>query len=287
MACGCKSELHYQIELNNIIKHSEEIYSYIFKSNDIKTWLEGDNSQVSLEYKGVAISKKLSLASIPFESEIRITTRIVKEMSDYKKAFKNLKIGDKVSISSPKSGLRFKRDDSPVIILSNGVGIAVTRAFMKVFDNDSRGIPSLTQINIDRELEVFKEEFAQIERSKANVKSIYVHNRKDYYNIIDYEAQNILDQELQEPTFYIVGSDNFVLDTMNHLKSVGFRDENLVVEKHILGGGCGCSSGGGCGCGSNKLDKSSDEKALPLKNFKSLFKHEVPLNYVHENLRTF
>jgi ferredoxin-NADP reductase len=266
MACGCKSGDKYDIELLNVIQHSQEIFSFIFKSDDIKTWQEGDNAIFFMDETQENMFKRLSFASSSNEGHLRMTTRIVKECSPFKKALLGLIQGDKMKITAPKAGLRYRRDDSPVVMLSNGVGIAVTRSFMNVFKRDSRGIPSFCQLNIDSSDEIFKEEFFDAEKKNKHVRSLYVHSRKDYYDVLKNDIYQWIHQEYGSPSFYIVGSDDFVVDSMNFLLEDGVKEKQIIVEKHILGGGCGS----GCGCGEKKtsqvlLDFSFHDSLLSLE----------------------
>ena len=84
MSCACASEPRHQLRLVNIIKHSEETYSYDLDMTDLPTWAEGDSSKVFLSIGEKEVGKAFSHATLPKEGVIRFTTRIKEVPSDYK-----------------------------------------------------------------------------------------------------------------------------------------------------------------------------------------------------------
>lgn len=254
MACGCSNELKQQIKLVNIIKHNSEVYSFDFENIFPLTWEAGDHSKIFLNVEGQLVGKKFSYATLPSEGVVKFTTRIKENRSLYKEAFSQLKVGEMIEITMPKGHFQLYREDRPIVLLSNGVGIAAVRSIVKAFEFDATGIPEMIQINVDASGKVYCEEFEALQFQNKGFKSHYFQHRKAFYSHVDFELQKIMANYSVEPLIYVVGSDAFVIDLIQYLKGMGFTDDEIVTDgKFSAGGGCGCSSGAGCGCGANEL----------------------------------
>lgn len=269
MSCACASSKRYKINLIDIIKHNDETVSFDFKSDHINTWAEGDSSKLYVNLQGQEVGKKFSYATISEETRIRFTTRIRTERSDYKDRLSTLSIGDTVEITEPQGDFKLMRHNRPVVLLSNGVGIATSRSLIKTYQTDPTDIPALIQINVDGSGTIYKDEFDNLMGQLKTFKSYYTSNRKAYYQRLDAEIQNILFDFYEEPYVYIVGSANFVIESMRHLKDVGFQDDDIITDGHVeTDGACGCSTTEGCGCGSNTISSiiRPDMYVLPVVN---------------------
>jgi len=252
MSCGNHSTKRYKIKLIDIIKHDSEAYSFDFESHEVNNWSEGDNSKLYVTYDEREVGKKFSYATLPEESRIRFTTRIKNDRSKYKDSLYDLSIGDMIEMSEPRGDFRLKRQDRPIVLLSNGVGIAANRSLIKSFERDGQGIPEMIQINVDANGMIYKEEFEHLMSRKSNFKSFYVSHRKEYYQRLDHELQELLVASDEEPFVYIVGSDGFVKENISHLISVGFTQDDIITDSHISGtSACDCGPEDACGCGGN------------------------------------
>lgn len=253
MGCGCSNEPRHKVILREITLDAEHTYSYHFAYDGSFTWKEGDSSKLFLDVNNEKMGKKFSHASLTHEGTIRFTTRVRPERSDYKESMSRLVCGDIVEISKPKGDFGLTRDRRPVVLLSNGVGIAAVRSLIKSFEQDMTGVPFILQINVDRHEPLYSKEFDRLQQDRDNFKSLYVTNRNLYTGVLDHELQHIMEAFVREPIFHVVGSETFVVETIRHLHLVGFENEAIITDGLSVSGGCGCSSGGGCGCGGNRL----------------------------------
>ncbi len=250
MSCSCGPKERYKLEIIDIIKHDDVTYSYDFKG-DLRSWNEGDASKLFLQVNGKEEARRFSYATLDDEEVIRFTTRIKSSPSFYKSKLHEHQIGDVLEVSHPKEGIRLLRENRPIALLSNGVGIAATRAFIKKYEKDRTGIPEMLQINVDRTGKIYSEEMSLFEE-RLPFKSIYLNNRNQFFTSLDSEIQSLMERRDADPYIYIVGSDAFVIETRSHLKALGFRNEDILIEKHVLSSeACGCGPDNGCGCGAN------------------------------------
>lgn len=255
MSCACASETRHRLKLMQIIKHDDETYSFDFDKKEVEQWKDGDSSKVFLEINGQPWGKKFSYASLPCEPYVRFTTRIKSDKSEYKAHLSQMKIGDSLEVSTPSGEFYLRRENRPVVLLSNGVGIAAVRSLIKSFEKDDEGVPLLLQVNVDSKSTLYKEEMDGLLRKLPTFNSFYVNKREAYYPLLQEIARELLEGDSNRPYFYIVGSDTFVDESVKYLMRNGYTEEDIVTDGRSIDGsssGCGCSSGGSCGCSSKK-----------------------------------
>lgn len=241
MSCACASEPRFQLELKHIESTSAETFSFDFHSPALDNWSEGDSSKLYLMVNGVAVGKKFSVATLPSESVIRFTTRIKQVPSDYKAALAKVQVGETVEITSPKGAFNLRREGRPVVLLSNGVGIAAIRSLVKAYEVDASGIPLLYQLNVDSRERIYGTEFDGIASKTPGFKSIYTTGRVAFAETLKSVIGSLWMQYDSRPYFYVVGSESFVADTLTFLREAGYDLEDIVLDE---------SSCGSCGCGS-------------------------------------
>lgn len=253
MACGCQSNGTIPLEVTNIIEHNDETVSFDFVSVLPMYWSEGNSSKLFLNINGDYVGKTFSYATLPDENVIRFTTRIRDNRSNYKNKMAKLSVGDIIDVSEPSGSFELKRDGRPALLLSNGVGIATMRSLIKSYEQNQNGIGSLTQVNVDRSGEIYKDEFLNIEGRQTQFTSVYTSNRNEFYDKVLFESQRLMFGTGMIPNIYIVGSDNFIIDTMSYLTTLGINTRDIYTDGQMNSGGCGCSSGPStnteCGCG--------------------------------------
>lgn len=264
MSCGCSTAKRYTIELKEIIQHNEETFSFDFVSEDITSWAEGDSSKLYVKMGDGEMGKKFSYATLPDEKTLRFTTRIKEERSVYKQQLADMKIGDTLEVTEPSGDFKLKRVKRPVLLLSNGVGIAAVRSLVKHYEDNTLFVPEMMQINVDSKGHIYKDEFDLLKESLSNFSSYYVTNRKAFYGLVDHELQLMIARHKIDPLVYVVGSNSFVNENVSHLKDVGFSEEDIITDGHLSTGGCGCSSTEGCGCGGNLVPAFSTEGMVEL-----------------------
>ncbi|MBN2795838.1 MAG: FAD-dependent oxidoreductase [Clostridia bacterium] len=252
MACSCKDE-RIALELMEVIKHDDETFSFDFHMNPSVHWKEGDSSKVYISVNEKWIGKKFSYATIPDEKRIRFTTRIRENASAYKQALNNLKKGESVEITVPSGEFYLRRENRPVLILSNGVGIAAARSLIYAYDHDSSDVSMLASINVNHTSELYQNEMMQIEKHTRYFTAHYAENRTEFYQSLDFVLQNMMVYLSDDPIIYVVGSTLFVSNTIEYLMNMGISGHDIITDGHVSAGSCGCDDEAGCGCGGNEL----------------------------------
>lgn len=227
MGCGQEERKNYYCTLKQIESIDKITYNIDFTSDDLKTWREGDHSMLILNVKGELVGKKLSYASLPEDGYIRFTTRIDASSSDYKKTMLSLVKGEEVKISEPSGEFKLKRDNRPLVLVSNGVGIAVMRPLIQLYLKDHSQIPVLINMNVDSRSNIYKEELSKAQNDRF--KTYYLSHRSTYYSMLYHELKMLVKTYKCKPIIYMAGSDPFVEETYAYLKDLDFTDDDLVI----------------------------------------------------------
>ena len=265
MACACKTGQRTLLQLVDKYRNNDITYSFDFAPLLPMTWKEGDSSAliVHMDELGVEDSRKLSYATVPKEHVIRFTTRIREESSLFKKHLYQLNVGDFVEVTAPEGDFRLIRDGRPVVLLSNGVGIAAIRSLVEAFKRDSSGVDVMTQINVDGSGAIYKEEMETFASKDSRFNSIYAPNRKAFYDVLDEAVRDVMFLSGMMPYYYVVGSDSFVEDTIQYLTASGFDGRDIITDAS------------GCGCGGAKI---REVKADGKVNFTRPLKLKKPVS---------
>lgn len=242
MSCSCSQEPRHTIRLEAVHPVGGDTYHLDFSSETLKTWKEGDSSKLYVPIGERTPGKKFSYASLPVEGWIRFTTRLKAkdspEPSVYKEALFKLSLGTEIEVTAPKGEFSLRREGRPVLLLSNGVGIAAVAALVKAYGVDQTGVPELVQLNVDATGEIYGDEFEALSRQLQSFISVYTKNRQGFSSQFNEVLERLQETHMQPPLFYVVGSEVFVRQTVARIEMAGYEQEDIVLDQN---GGCGCS----------------------------------------------
>ncbi|MFJ7950710.1 dihydropteridine reductase [Lysinibacillus sp. NPDC096418] len=221
----------YWTKINKIIEETPEVRTYLLDCPRDFTWEEGSHTHFALEGFNAgdkpnrSLIRHMSISTLPHEDSIGITTRIREQCSEFKMILKNLEVGNEVAIFKTHSNVPLKREGKNIYLLSSGVGLATFRPlvldYFKCVDNVNR----IHSLNIDSSKDFL---FTDIFKSAPDKKftSQFVDNRKDYYE----EVKNLAGDK--DGLFYVVGSDQFLVQNIEVLREQGIKAEQIMLDKH-------------------------------------------------------
>lgn len=220
----------YWTKINEIIKETPEITTYMLDCPKEFTWEEGAHTHFALEGFNAgdkpnrSLIRHMSIATLPHEKSIGITTRIREQCSDFKENLRELAIGNEVAIFKTHSNVPLKRENKNVYLLSSGVGLATFRPLVLDYLERTDGVNQMHSLNIDSSKDFL---FTDIFKSAPdkNFVSAYVDNRKDYYE----EVRKLSTDK--DGHFYVVGSDEFLMQNIEVLRNQGIKPEQIVLDK--------------------------------------------------------
>lgn len=230
----------YEVKLLKIIQEASQTFTYIFSKPKDLVWSEGAHTHLALNNFDPVIGwwnkkdvRHLSIMTLASENCLAMTTRMPEPHSEFKDALKNAEVGDPFYVFKVGSRLRLRRDNKRIVLLSSGVGIATLRPLVKAYEDNQEGIKEIYHLNVDSSREyLFEEEFNQFSDHLANFNNQFIDSRDSFYT----QLSELLMDGYQDSYFYIVGSDEFIVEVTNKLRTFDVGDHQLVLDKkeHIV-----------------------------------------------------
>ena len=221
----------YWTKINKIIEETPEVKTYLLDCPQDFTWQEGSHTHFALEGFNAGdkpnrgLIRHMSISTLPHENSIGITTRIKEQCSEFKTILRNLEVGNEVAIFKTHSNVPLKREDKNVYLLSSGVGLATFRPLVLDYFERADNVNHIYSLNIDSSKNFL---FTNIFESAPDMKftSQFVDNRKDYYETVKNLAGD------KDGLFYVVGSDEFLVQNIEVLREQGIKPEQIMLDKH-------------------------------------------------------
>lgn len=222
----------YWLKINDIIEESPEVKTYMLEIPEGYTWEEGAHIHLALEGFNAgdkpnrSLIRHMSISTLPNENAIGITTRIREHCSEFKAILRSLNVGDKVALFKTHSNVPLKRENKNIYLLSSGVGLATFRPLVLAYFERADNVNHIHSLNIDSTKDFL---FPNIFKSNPakNFVSQFVDNRAQYY-----EAVKKLAAADQDGLFYVVGSDEFLVQNIELLREQGIKPAHIVLDKH-------------------------------------------------------
>lgn len=221
----------YWTKINKIIEETPEVKTYLLDCPEDFTWEEGSHTHFALEGFNAgdkpnrSLIRHMSISTLPQENSIGITTRIREQCSEFKTILRNLEVGNEIAIFKTHSNVPLKREDKNVYLLSSGVGLATFRPLVLDYFERADNVNQIHSLNIDSSKDFL---FTNIFETASDKKftSQFVDNRKDYYE----EVKNLAADK--DGLFYVVGSDEFLVQNIEVLREQGIKPEQIMLDKH-------------------------------------------------------
>ncbi|SEP95024.1 dihydropteridine reductase [Piscibacillus halophilus] len=221
----------YWTKINKIIEETPEVKTYLLDCPEGYTWEEGSHIHLALEGFNAgdkpnrSLIRHMSISTLPHENSIGITTRIREQCSEFKSILRNMEIGQEVAVFKTHSNVPLKREDKNVYLLSSGVGLATFRPLVLDYFERADNVNHIHSLNIDSSRDfLFTNIFESVPDKEFT--SQFVDNRKDYYE----EVKNLADDK--DGLFYVVGSDEFLVQNIEVLREQGIKPEQIMLDKH-------------------------------------------------------
>lgn len=220
----------YWTKINKIIEETPEVKTYLLDRPQDFTWEEGSHTHFALrgfnagDKPNRSLIRHMSISSLPHENVIGITTRIKEQCSEFKSILRNLEVGNEVAIFKTHSNLPLKRENKNVYLLSSGVGLATFRPIVLEYFERADNVTHIHSLNIDSSKAFL---FTDIFTSAPDKKFVaqFVDNRNDYYEEVKKFAAD------KDGLFYVVGSDDFLIENIKVLREQGIKPEQIMLDK--------------------------------------------------------
>lgn len=220
----------YWTKINKIIEETPEVKTYLLDCPEGFTWEEGAHTHLALEgfnageQPNKSLVRHMSISTLPGENSIGITTRIKENCSEFKSILRSLEVGDQVALFKIHSNVPLKRVDKNIYLLSSGVGLATFRPLVLQYLERPDNINQIHSLNVDSSKDFLFTDVFESAPDK-NFTSQYVDNRNNYYEEVKKLAAD------QDGLFYVVGSDEFLMQNIELLREQGIAPEQIMLDK--------------------------------------------------------
>lgn len=220
----------YWTNINKIIEETPEVKTYLLDCPEDFTWEEGSHTHFALkgfnagDKPNKSLVRHMSISTLPYENAIGITTRIREQCSEFKSILRNLEVGNEVALFKTHSNVPLKRENKNIYLLSSGVGLATFRPLVLEYFKRADNVNQIHSLNIDSSKEFL---FTNIFKSAPDKKftAQFVDNRKDYYEVVQNLAAD------KNGLFYVVGSEDFVVQNIEVLREQDIKPEQIILDK--------------------------------------------------------
>lgn len=219
-----------KIDIIHIEKNDDITFTFRCTRPPDLLWETGANGHFSLKpptgIKEVdkEFQRHMSIISSTDEPFLEFTTRIRPPASDFKRALSHLLKGDGLFVYGINNRLPLLREGRPLVFITMGVAISTCRPYIRDYEKNSRGIPSLSCLNIDKTGQSYF--MKEMEHYKAEGLSFrYFNDRSGLYEGINEFCQR------EENYYYLIGSDQFLADTGRYLMEKGVAGNSIAIDK--------------------------------------------------------
>jgi ferredoxin--NADP+ reductase len=220
----------YKLRILDIVEEAVGTKSYYFGKPAELDWQEGAHVHIGHvgfdegELPNKALVRHMSITTLPSENKLGITTKVPGSSSEFKRRLSGLGIGDEVIFFKFGSRMYLRRVNRPLILLSMGVGMSTIRPLILAYINDSTNVPTLINVHVNSTGEfLFRDELDP-------------HTRDSYINYWlksrhDFDALLSGLHYKEEAIFYVVGSDEFMKESIKILNRMGVRNEDIILDR--------------------------------------------------------
>lgn len=201
-----------------------DITSFIFTSDDIKTWQAGQYINITMpDVPPVDADRLFTIASAPHEGHLLITTII--RQSRYKQRMNKLRVGEVVEADQLGGDFIWQNDGREKLYLAGGIGVTTYRSIL--VDRLNKKLPNNAVLLYAgrKQQRPFVKELSQIAKDDKSLNIFHFEIERLTINAI---ARDVPDYAKR--TIYLAGSQTFVEGLGNDLQTAGVPRAQLKYD---------------------------------------------------------
>jgi ferredoxin-NADP reductase len=208
-------------------KESDDVDTFVFEKEKDLTWKAGQYGLFSITHKSVKNgTRPFSVSSAPAENAVRITTRIGKQPSEFKKTLLELTPGMKITMRGPV-GPFYLKDDNPTLLIAGGIGVTPFRSILKQIDSKSKEVgKSIHLLYMDGNKEyLFKDELDEM-ANRSSISLTYLDSRDELHK----EINKFSSLYKNSGKYYIAGPKSMVEAVFKYLLNNKVSKQNIKKD---------------------------------------------------------
>ncbi|MDU2585472.1 MAG: hypothetical protein E7C85_09085 [Anaerococcus prevotii] len=218
----------YKVKILDIKDEFKNVKTYTLEKPEDLTWDEGSSFHLAIPgfNEGGEVNKKLvhhlSINTLTDDDTVNFTTKFSIRKSDFKKALLEKEVGDYLEFFKVRCHMKLRRENRPIVLLSMGIGLTTMRPLINKFKKDPSSIPELLSINVARkDNHLFESEISKIDDKVF--RQVWVDSRANFF-------ETLREMEAKDSIFYVVGSNEFLLDNIITLRELGVDDKDIMID---------------------------------------------------------
>lgn len=222
----------FETEVINIVKETEDTYSYMLTIPEGMEWKAGQHSFFQCKdyevEEGDKPKRVFSIASTMEDECIIFTTRIEELHTSYKEnLLKKVKIGDKILMTQPIGNFNVHEDYPNSLVIAGGIGITPVRSIFRHLQFNNQKDKKFTVLYADDRGEfAYQETFAEIKGAMPNLDLQYINDREELNRKVEAYAK-----EYQNDSEYLVtGSPGMSKHFSEWLQLLGIEKSNIKTD---------------------------------------------------------
>lgn len=215
--------------ITEITNPSGDYFSVKLKAEENFSWKPGQFAKFELEDMPEKENTRIfSIASTIEEGCILVGTRSRGEdISDFKKKFLNMKIGETVKVTGPMGNFCVQDETTPIVLYASGVGVTPVRALIKSIKDETK-----------REVEIVYASGGYY-LYEEDLKAIAENNDKIHISFTCHveetnEKLGELAKKYKNSAYYYTSGSPFVINAVETLyKELNINDDRLFSDKFM------------------------------------------------------
>lgn len=227
-------EIH-TLPIKRTVDEAPGVRTFLFDIPEGFTWKPGAHIHAAIpgfnegDTPNRELVRHMSVSTLPEEDALGFTTRLDSSDSQFKRTISGYGPGDELAFFKCGSILGLPDDGRPVVLLSQGVGIASMRPLLvsyarRVGAGELGGTPSVTSITVDAApAGIFEDELSTLDARDLSIRRV-AHRAEfnDAVRALPHPADSL---------FEVVGSDAFLRSAIALLRTLGVPDTSIVLDK--------------------------------------------------------
>lgn len=216
----------YDIELIEMHELDEDYVEFNFSSKDVQAWRAGEHGLFTLpgkKVKGKAY-RGFSIASIPEEGVLKIATRINANPSSFKTIMRSMNPGDTIRLNGPFGWFTLHDENSPIVMVAAGVGIAPIRGLMKEISKGNNRF--ITLVFSARNEHLYKEDILEIANNDERISVHFVHSKEESAHLLNKAIMTYGNSAY----YYISGMPKMIKSTRNKLRNHSISCTHIITD---------------------------------------------------------
>ncbi len=220
----------YPLVFKRKVQEVEDIYTFYFDAGKSIDWEAGQHGIFLMKFtQAKKPFRVFSLASIPSEGHIEISTKVGEKPSEFKQVLLDLEPGDKISMRGPV-GPFYVDEEKPRLFIAGGIGITPYRAIIRDLRINNKKLDKETRLLYldSNEAFIYGEELGEAEKTEG-ISIHYLRKREQLYEEID----RFIDKYQNDGVYFVAGPKPMTKGIEKALKDKGIDGKNIKIDGFI------------------------------------------------------